>query len=69
LCLPPRLLNLVNIEIVGCAWGAFPTGFSRTYDFLPVRERLTREFQAKRAAAKKPQVSSPAFRPRPGGRG
>jgi hypothetical protein len=55
--LPPRLLNLVNIEIERCAWGVFSTEFFPTYDFLPVRERLTREFQAKRDAAKKPQVS------------
>jgi hypothetical protein len=50
--LPPRLLNMVNIEIERCAWGVFSTEFFPTYDFLPARERLTREFLAKREAAK-----------------
>jgi hypothetical protein len=50
--LPPRLLNIVNIEIERCAWGVFSTEFFPTYDFAPVRERLKREFMAKRDAAK-----------------
>ncbi|MDB5409063.1 MAG: hypothetical protein JWL84_3975 [Rhodospirillales bacterium] len=49
--LPPRLLNTVNIEIERCAWGVFSTEFFPTYDFVPVRERLKREYLAKRAAA------------------
>ncbi|MGQ9370468.1 hypothetical protein [Azospirillum sp. ST 5-10] len=47
--LPPRLLNVVNVEIERCAWGVFSTEFHPTYDFVPVRERLTREWQASRA--------------------
>jgi hypothetical protein len=51
--LPPHLLNVVNVEIERCAWGVFSTEFFPTYDFVPVRERLKREFEAKRDAAKK----------------
>jgi hypothetical protein len=51
--LPPRLLNVVNIEIERCAWGVFSTEFFPTYDFVPVRERLKREFHAKQDAVKK----------------
>ena len=40
--LPPHLLNVVNVEIERCAWGAFSTEFFPTYDFVPVRERLAR---------------------------
>lgn len=50
--LPPHLLNVVNIEIERCAWGVFSTEFFPTYDFVPVRERLKREFHAKQDAAK-----------------
>ena len=46
--LPPALLNTVNIEIERFAWGVFSTDFYPTYDFVPVRERLTREWQARR---------------------
>ncbi|UFN48184.1 hypothetical protein LPC08_19520 [Roseomonas sp. OT10] len=46
--LPPALLNTVNIEIERSAWGVFSTDFYPTYDFVPVRERLTREWQARR---------------------
>ncbi|WP_255531542.1 hypothetical protein [Roseomonas sp. KE2513] len=46
--LPPALLNRVNIEIERSAWGVFSTEFFPTYDFVPVRERLTREWKAKR---------------------
>ena len=46
---PPRLLNLINIEIERSAWGVFSTEFFPTYDFVPVRERLKREWQAKRS--------------------
>jgi hypothetical protein len=47
---PPRLLNLVNIEVERSAWGVFATEFYPTYDFVPVRERLKREWQAKRSS-------------------
>jgi hypothetical protein len=45
--LPPRLLNVVNVEIERCAWGVFSTEFFPTYDFVPVRERLKREWESK----------------------
>jgi hypothetical protein len=45
---PPRLLNIINIEIERSAWGVFETEFFPTYDFVPVRERLKREWQSKR---------------------
>jgi 2-iminobutanoate/2-iminopropanoate deaminase len=35
----------VNVEIERCAWGAFSTEFFPTYDFIPVRERLAREWR------------------------
>lgn len=41
--LPPNKLNKVNVEIERRAWGVFRTEFYPTYDFVPVRERLTRE--------------------------
>ncbi len=43
--LPPHLLNVVNVEIERCAWGVFSTEFFPTYDFIPVRERLAREWR------------------------
>jgi len=43
--LPPHLINVVNVEIERCAWGAFSTEFFPTYDFIPVRERLAREWR------------------------
>ena len=43
--LPPRLLNIVNIEIERSAWGVFQTEMYPTYDFVPVRERLGRAWQ------------------------
>jgi hypothetical protein len=45
--LPPHLLNVVNVEIERCAWGVFSTEFFPTYDFVPVRERLAREWRDK----------------------
>ena len=48
LSLPPELLNRVNIEIERSAWGVFSTEFYPTYDFVPVRKRLTQEWQKKR---------------------
>jgi hypothetical protein len=42
--LPPHLLAAVNVELERCAWGAFSTDFYPTYDFVPVRERLTAQW-------------------------
>jgi hypothetical protein len=47
--LPAEKLNEVNVEIERRAWGVFETEFYPTYDFVPVRERLTRESLARRA--------------------
>lgn len=41
--LPSSRLAAVNVELERRAWGVFSTDFYPTYDFLPVRERLTRE--------------------------
>lgn len=51
--LPPELMNMVNVEIERCAWGVFTTEFYPTYDFVPVRDRLKREYLERRAAAKR----------------
>ena len=40
---PAERLAAVNVELERRAWGVFETEFYPTYDFLPVRERLTRE--------------------------
>jgi hypothetical protein len=45
--LPPHLVNVVNVEIERSAWGVFSTEFYPTYDFVPVRERLKREWKAR----------------------
>ena len=45
----PELVNVVNVEIERSAWGVFTTEFFPTYDFVPVRERLTREYLERRA--------------------
>lgn len=47
--LPADKLNEVNVELERRAWGVFSTDFYPTYDFLPVRERLTRESAERRA--------------------
>lgn len=47
--LPPELVPMVNVEIERGAWGVFTTEFYPTYDFVPVRERLKREYQERRA--------------------
>lgn len=49
---PAELLNRVNVELERRAWGVFRTECYPTYDFLPVRERLTRESATGRTAAK-----------------
>ncbi|OYO18342.1 hypothetical protein CGZ93_15220 [Enemella dayhoffiae] len=41
--LPADRLAAVNVELERRAWGVFTTEFYPSYDFLPVRERLTRE--------------------------
>jgi len=41
--LPASRLGAVNVELERRAWGVFQTDFYPTYDFLPARERLTRE--------------------------
>jgi hypothetical protein len=46
--LPPHLLNVVNVEIERCAWGVFSTEFFPSYDFIPVRKRLAREWRKTR---------------------
>ena len=43
--MPPALLNVVNVEIERSAWGVFSTEFYPTYDFVPVRERLKRQWK------------------------
>ena len=43
--LPAHMLSVVNVEIERSAWGVFTTEFYPTYDFLPVRERLTRQWR------------------------
>jgi hypothetical protein len=47
--LPPRLIPTVNVEIERSAWGVFSTEFYPTYDFVPVRERIAREWREARA--------------------
>jgi hypothetical protein len=47
---PAERLAAVNVELERCAWGAFTTDFYPTYDFVPVRERLKREFQERKKA-------------------
>ncbi|MGC4960897.1 hypothetical protein [Gordonia sp. DT101] len=49
--LPASRLAAVNVELERRAWGSFQTDFYPTYDFLPVRARLTRESDARRAPA------------------
>ena len=51
--LPPRLLATVNVEIERSAWGVFETEFYPTYDFVPVRERIGREWRARTGRAEK----------------
>jgi hypothetical protein len=47
----PELVNVVNVEIERSAWGVFTTEFFPTYDFVPVRDRLKREYLERRARA------------------
>lgn len=48
--LPADRLAAVNVELERRAWGVFRTECYPTYDFVPVRERLTRESDARRGA-------------------
>ncbi|NUP25361.1 MAG: hypothetical protein HOQ36_12365 [Nocardia sp.] len=48
--LPVAKLAAVNVELERRAWGVFHTDFYPTYDFVPVRERLTRESAERRGA-------------------
>ncbi|NKY34965.1 hypothetical protein HGA13_18080 [Nocardia speluncae] len=48
--LPVAKLAAVNVELERRAWGVFHTDFYPTYDFVPVRERLTRESRERRGA-------------------
>ncbi|EME67137.1 hypothetical protein G352_02077 [Rhodococcus ruber BKS 20-38] len=48
--LPADRLAAVNVELERRAWGVFHTECYPTYDFVPVRERLTRESDARRGA-------------------
>ncbi|MGW1738305.1 hypothetical protein ACWCPQ_05790 [Nocardia sp. NPDC001965] len=48
--LPVAELAAVNVELERRAWGVFHTDFYPTYDFVPVRERLTRESGERRGA-------------------
>lgn len=48
--MPPEVLPKVNVELERRAWGVFETEFFPTCDFIPVRARLTREWQARKAA-------------------
>lgn len=45
---PAHRINEVNVEIERSAWGVFTTEFFPTYDFMPVRERLKREWRESR---------------------
>ena len=47
--LPPQLLAAVNVEVERSAWGVFSSEFYPTYDFVPVRARLRREWEAGKA--------------------
>ncbi|RRQ27522.1 hypothetical protein DK926_13055 [Rhodococcus sp. Eu-32] len=46
--LPAHRLASVNVELERRAWGSFTTDVHPTYDFLPVRARLTRESDDRR---------------------
>jgi hypothetical protein len=47
--LPANRLAEVNVALERMAWGVFTTDFYPTYDFVPVRERLKREYLAAKA--------------------
>ncbi|QFG27250.1 RidA family protein [Actinomadura sp. WMMB 499] len=56
---PASELNLVNVELERSAWGVFETDFYPTYDFVPVRERLTREWLESRDEPARDPVRAP----------
>lgn len=43
---PADKLGLVNLELERRAWGVFRTEVYATYDFVPVRERITARVRA-----------------------
>lgn len=45
---PANRVAEVNVEIERSAWGVFSTEFYTAYDFVPVRERIKREWLAAR---------------------
>lgn len=49
--LPASRLAAVNLELERRAWGVFSTDFYPTYDFVPVRERLSRESDERKERA------------------
>lgn len=53
--LPADQINLVNVELERSAWGVFRTEFYPTYDFVPVRERLAREWGESQAGGGEPE--------------
>ena len=61
--LPASKLNAVNVELERRAWGVFSTDFYPTYDFIPVRERLTRESDARARRSDSLAVSAGAAVP------
>lgn len=64
---PADRVAAVNVELERRAWGVFSTEIHVTYDFLPVRERLTREWHAARPPALRTvRARAVAEAPRPG---
>jgi enamine deaminase RidA (YjgF/YER057c/UK114 family) len=68
---PAARINEVNVELERSAWGIFTTEVYATYDFVPVRERLTREWRAGAHASRAPEqrahaVDTPEIPSRPG---
>ncbi len=48
----PEKVPVVNLEIERSAWGVFSTEFFPTYDFVPVRERIRRDWRNSRQSTK-----------------
>lgn len=42
--LPAEKLGMVNLELERSAWGVFSTECYVSYDFVPVRERITKRY-------------------------
>jgi hypothetical protein len=58
--LPPSKLQAVNVELERSAWGVFRTEAFPTYDFVKVRERLAREWRARRGQGTNPPAGANA---------